>query len=123
MKALIVTTKDTAYVRDFAPPMSRTAEEVIGDWVELVRPRGLPGYLMLVDESGRLKNLPINLAGSLFYGSQFHGDPIVGNIVIAGDNQEKVPQGLTEKQISHVFEEANRLMKRFGTQLRWEEPK
>lgn len=123
MKALVITTKDTAYVRDFAPPMSQTAEKVIGDWVERVRPTGLPGYLMLVDENGRLKNLPMNLAGSLFYGAQFHGDPIVGNIVVAGDNREKVPQGLTEKQISHVFEEANRLMKRFGSQLRWEEPK
>lgn len=123
MKALVITTKDTAYVRDFAPPMSQTAEKVIGDWVERVRPTGLPGYLMLVDENGRLKNLPMNLAGSLFYGAQFHGEPIVGTIVIAGDNREKVPQGLTEKQISHVFEEANRLMKRFGSQLRWEEPK
>ena len=55
MKALVFTTKDTAYVRDFLPPMSQTAEEVIGDWVELVRPKGIPGYLMLVDENGLLK--------------------------------------------------------------------
>ena len=77
MKALVITTKDTAYVRDFTPPMSQTAEKVIGDWVERVRPTGLPGYLMLVDENGRLKELPVNLAGSLFYGAQFHGGAVI----------------------------------------------
>lgn len=62
MKALVITTKDIAYVHDFAPPMSESIEKFIGDWTETVRPRGIPGYLMLVDESGLLKHLPCNLA-------------------------------------------------------------
>lgn len=122
MKALVFTTKDTAYVRDFLPPMSQTAEEVIGDWIELVRPKGIPGYLMLVDENGLLKEPPMNLAGSLFYGTQFHGSPIVGDIVIAKDTREKVPQGLTDQQIAFLFVEANRLAQQFGKAIRWEDP-
>ena len=73
MKALVITTKDTAYVRDFAPPMSQTAEKVIGDWVERVRPTGLPGYLMLVDENPGY--LPLPLAG-------WHGERSVACIAV-----------------------------------------
>lgn len=122
MKALVFTTRNTAYIRDFKEPMSQTAEEVVGDWVELVRPVGLPGYLMLVNENGLLKNLAPNVAGSLFYGTQFHGSPIVGDIVIAKDNRQKVPRELTEKQIEFVFSEAQRLARQFGHEVRWEEP-
>lgn len=122
MKAVVFTTKNTAYVRDFLEPMSQTAEEVVGDWVERVRPVGLPGYLMLVNENGLLKNLPLNIAGSLFYGTQFHGSPIVGDIVIAKDSQQKIPRELTEKQIEFVISEAKKLAQKYGYEIKREEP-
>lgn len=122
MKAVVFTTQNTAYVRDFESPMYKTAEEVVGDWVELVRPMGLPGYLMLVNENGRLHELPMNIAGSLFYGTPVHGDPIVGDIVIASDNVQKIPRGLTDKQIEHVISEAQRQAKPFGIEIRREDP-
>lgn len=102
--------------------MSQTAEEVVGDWVERVRPVGLPGYLMLVNENGLLKNLPLNIAGSLFYGTQFHGSPIVGDIVIAKDSQQKIPRELTEKQIEFVISEAKKLAQKYGYEIKREEP-
>lgn len=121
LKAVVFTTKNTAYVRDFKEPMSQTAEEVVGDWVERVRPVGLPGYLMLVNENGLLRDLQVNVAGSLFYGTQFHGNPIVGDIVIAKDNRQKIPRELTDKQVQFVFSEAKRLAKVYGQDIRWEE--
>lgn len=121
MKALVITTKDIAYVHDFAPPMSESIEKFIGDWTETVRPRGIPGYLMLVDESGLLKHLPCNLAGSLLYGTQFHGSPIVGNIVITKDDGQKYPQPLTDEEISSIFQSINMLARPFGKRIRWED--
>lgn len=121
MKALVITTEDIAYVHDFAPPMSESIETFIGDWTETVRPRGIPGYLMLVDESGLLKHLPCNLAGSLLYGTQFHGSPIVGNIVIAKDDGQKCPQPLTDEEISSIFQGINMLARPFGKRIRWED--
>lgn len=40
---------------------------------------------MIVNEEGLLKDLPLNRAGSLLYGTQFHGSPIVGDIVIMAE--------------------------------------
>ena len=121
MKALVITTEDIAYVHDFAPPMSESIEKFIGDWTETVRPRGIPGYLMLVDESGLLKHLPCNLAGSLLYGTQFHGSPIVGNIVIAKDDGQKYPQPLTDEETSSIIQGINMLARPFGKRIRWED--
>lgn len=121
MKAVVFTTNNTAYVREFKSPMIKTAEEVVGDWVELVRPMGLPGYLMLVNENGRLHELPINIAGSLFYGTPIHGSPIVGDIVISKDNEMKVPGSLTDAEIADVISTAQRYAYLFGIEIRKEE--
>ena len=40
---------------------------------------------MIVNEEGRLLDLPLNYVGSYFYGTDQHGEPIVGNIVIMKD--------------------------------------
>ena len=42
-------------------------------------------YCMIVNEEGRLLDLPLNYVGSYFYGTDQHGEPIVGNIVIMKD--------------------------------------
>lgn len=39
--------------------------------------------IMIVDESGILKNLPLNMLGSVLYGTNEHGSPIVGDLIFA----------------------------------------
>lgn len=46
----------------------------------------LQDAVMLVDEEGLLKNLDFNLVGSWFYGTRFHCNPIVGDLLIFGQN-------------------------------------
>lgn len=122
MKALVFTTNNTAYSREFPEPLFESAHEVIDDLIEVVRPLGLPGYIMLVDESGLLKNWQTNVVGSLFYGTQFHGHPIVGDIVIVKEQGRKEPKGLTDDEIQKTFSLAKAYASVFGHEIRWEEP-
>lgn len=39
--------------------------------------------IMIVDESGLLKQLPENMLGSVLYGTARHGNPIVGDLIFA----------------------------------------
>lgn len=57
--------------------------------------------IMIVDESGRLKNLPENMLGSVLYGTARHGNPIVGDIIFAKISGENIvgpddPEGLMQ---------------------------
>lgn len=86
MKGVVITTADEVSVRDFAAPLNKSLGAVVGGYIELVHPLGLqPPYCMIVNEEGLLKDLPLNRAGSLLYGTQFHGSPIVGDIVIMAE--------------------------------------
>ena len=64
------------------------------DWIELVEPDSLAekGYVMMIDEEGKLRNHPasINCIASEMYGSDRHGDPIVGNAVIVRAADERL---------------------------------
>ncbi len=42
-----------------------------------------PGAMMIVDEEGLLKGLPMNPLGSFFYGTAKHGHPIAGDFLLA----------------------------------------
>lgn len=54
-----------------------------GAFYEVVRPALMPDkYLMLVDDEGLLKNLPINPTASILYGCLQHGSPICGPALI-----------------------------------------
>lgn len=58
-------------------------DQIGSDWIEIVRPVRLEdGYVMIVDEEGKLKSNFINLRASWLYGSDEHGDPIVGEAMI-----------------------------------------
>ena len=58
-------------------------EPLDSGYIEVVHPKGLPDpYCMIVNEEGLLQNLPWNLFGSFLYGTIYHGNPIVGDIVI-----------------------------------------
>lgn len=62
-------------------------EKLIGaDCTESVKTRRIydlfrDTYVMIVDESGHNKKLPINPLGSYLYGTDHHGMPIVGDII------------------------------------------
>jgi len=83
MIAIRVTTEKVLDVIEIEPPVYKGLHELFGDYFEIVRPRGLkPQFVMIVDESGLLKELPINIVGSVLYGTHSHGQPIAGDIVI-----------------------------------------
>lgn len=55
--------------------------------VELVRTQKLLDYfktkvVMIVDEEGLVKNLPVNPMGCYFYDTNKHGNPIVGDVIL-----------------------------------------
>lgn len=64
------------------------------DWIELVETDTLAqnGYLMLIDEEGKLKKGPvsINCLASDMYGADCHGDAIVGNAMVVRAEDEQL---------------------------------
>lgn len=79
--------------------------EAIGcDWIELVEaePLAKDGLLMMIDEEGKLKSggALINATASALYGTEQHGDSIMGNAVIVrttGENLELLTAGEAEQ--------------------------
>lgn len=72
------------------------APEIGAEMFEIVRPTafaemGRPDFVMLVDESGALKGLPMNPTGSELYGWRRHGERIYGDILIA--KEVRTPEG------------------------------
>lgn len=60
--------------------------------------------VMLVDEEGLLKGLPVNLVGCYFYDSIKHGNPIVGDILFCLDAGEDL-EGFEPEQAWEVKEQ------------------
>ena len=91
-KGIVVTTDNKIRVQEFDEPLYKSIGKVVGGWIEIVHPIGLyPPFCMVVNEEGLLEGLPQNATGSLLYGTQMHGHPIVGNIVIL--SEEWTPDG------------------------------
>lgn len=42
-----------------------------------------PSVILIVDEESLIKELPVNQLGCFFYGTMFHGHPIVGDLILA----------------------------------------
>lgn len=59
-------------------------EQIGCSMIQIVRPAGLDRpYVMVVDEEGLLTDQPtLNYLGSYLYGTQMHGIPIVGDVLI-----------------------------------------
>lgn len=86
MKGIVVTTDLEIRVEEFSDPLYKTVGSAVGGYIEHVKPARLRHpYCMIVNEEGRLLDLPLNYVGSYFYGTDQHGEPIVGNIVIMKD--------------------------------------
>lgn len=86
MKGIVVTTDLEIRIEEFIDPLYKTVGSAVGGYIEHVKPARLRHpYCMIVNEEGRLLDLPLNYVGSYFYGTDQHGEPIVGNIVIMKD--------------------------------------
>ena len=86
MKGIVVTTDLEIRIEEFSDPLNKTVSSAVGGYIEHVKPARLRHpYCMIVNEEGRLLDLPLNYVGSYFYGTDQHGEPIVGNIVIMKD--------------------------------------
>ena len=82
-KTIKITSNNEIYVIDVDFDDFRSIQKAVGGMFETVRASRLTAYfgkpvMMLVDEEGILKQLPLNRTGSRFYGY-----PIVGDFILA----------------------------------------
>ena len=107
MKGIVITTKYEMRVQEFSEPAYKSIGEAVGGWIEVVRPvrLGRP-YCMVVNEEGLLRNLPMNVLGSFLYGTDNHGSPILGDIVLLREGINSDGEydllGLTEQDIEYL---------------------
>lgn len=106
MKGIVVTTDLEIRIEEFSDPLYKTVGSAVGGYIEHVKPARLRHpYCMIVNEEGRLLDLPLNYVGSYFYGTDQHGEPIVGNIVIMKDGYrggEPDIVGLNDSEVEQV---------------------
>ena len=80
---------DIQAIQVVAPyPLWYAATELVGcEHIEGVHALGLAltGCLLLVDDSGRINDKPINPYASWLYGRDLHGNPVHGTAVLAAD--------------------------------------
>ena len=104
MKGLIITTRNTMHTADFERPAYKSVGKAVDGYIEIVHPRRLEfPYCMIVNEEGLLRGLPLNPYGSYLYGTEAHGNPIVGDIVILKEgfvNGEPDLVGLSDEECS-----------------------
>ena len=122
MKGLVINTENKMQVREFDEPAYETIGKAVGGWIEVVHPKGLPDpFCMVVNEEGLLQNLPWNLFGSFLYRTIYHGNPIVGDIVLLKegytDAGERDLIGLDEDDIKFLGAMA---ISESGGDIKWE---
>lgn len=92
MRAIKVTTEGVVSVVDLAEPIWSSVNDEIGGF-EIVRPKynNFPdGLVILVDDNGLAKSLPINMVGTHFYDPDMKASRgLVGDILI-------IAEGMTE---------------------------
>lgn len=87
-KTIKITTDNQIEVLDIPWTYDMQRKAIEADCTEAVKTRIMfdlftDQIVMLVDESGRVKNRPINETASLLYGIQYHGQPICGDVIFA----------------------------------------
>lgn len=83
-------------------------DELGGSFYEIVRPRSLGHkFLMLRDDEGLLKGMPINDVASELYGTRIHGCPICGDVLIMraymDEEGEEDICGLNDRDVGELF--------------------
>lgn len=107
MKGIVITTNDEMRVQEFSEPAHKSIGEAVGGWIEVVRPVRLERpYCMIVNEEGALINLPRNIFGSFLYGTNYHGNWILGDIVLLKEginsDGDRDILGLDEQDIKYL---------------------
>jgi len=110
MKAVTITTDNIVSiveVQSNGSPLYKQMNEVVGGYYENVYPRRLKeGFVMVVNEEGLMKELPLNIIGSYLYETDKHGSPIVGDVIILklGHFQgEPDVVGLTDDEANEIM--------------------
>lgn len=112
MVGLVVTTENEMSTVEYDSPHYDVIKKAVGGWYEHVHPADLERpYCMMVNEEGRLLNLPLNLIGSVLYGSFKHGQPIVGNVIFLKEGYH----GGEPDVVGMTADEAQRLGDKFST--------
>lgn len=115
---VLLTDSQEVKITEVLPDMDSfdAARHLIGcEWIEIVEPEPLArdGYVLLIDEEGKLKagNAYVNCIASHLYGSENHGDVIVGNamIVKAGGESLEFLTAAEAKQLANSMEAARQL--------------
>ena len=88
MKTLKITTDNKIRMIDINMSDYKAIQKELGGHFETVHTKLMYEYykapvIMLVDEEGLWKRLPLNVVGSYFYGTQEHGNPIAGDVLLA----------------------------------------
>lgn len=107
-KTVKVTTDNKISIIDVDFGDFRDIQRAIGGNFETVHTRLMADYfknlsvIMLVDEEGILKGLPLNALGCAFSGTQRHGNPIVGDVIFASAVGEDIvgpadPEAMAER--------------------------
>lgn len=107
MKGIVIATNNEMRLQEFSEPTYKSIGDAVGGWIEIVRPVRLERpYCMIVNEEGALLNLPMNMFGSFLYGTGYHWNPILGDIVLLkeGINSDGEPDilGLDEQDIKYL---------------------
>ncbi len=92
MKLIEIDTACNVEVLEIQGDIGKFIRSRFNGYMEVVYPRRLDSpYVMIVDEEGLLKELPVNPVGCGFYQTDQHGIPIVGKIIIA--KIKRLPDG------------------------------
>ena len=88
MKTIKVTTDNKVSYVDVNFDDCKDIQRAVGGRFEAVHTKRIasffgPRVILLVDEEGLIKSLPVNQLGCFFYGTMFHGHPIVGDLILA----------------------------------------
>lgn len=107
MKTLKISANNEISIIDVNFDDFRSIQKALGGYFETVHTAKMGNYfrgpvIMLVDEDGHFKNLPLNRFGSWMYDTQRHGCPILGDVILAEAHCEGItavqePEKLMEK--------------------------
>ena len=112
-KTVKVTTDNKISLIDVDFSNLKSIQQAIGGHFETVRTRLMvdyfhdPSVIMLVDEEGVIKELPLNPVGCALYDTPQHGCPIVGDLIFARIDGEDIvapddPEALKDRLL-HTF--------------------
>ena len=96
MKVLIVEPRQTPRRADI-PHTLRDMQQTVGGYIEIIRPFDDP-VVLVCDEEGKLKGMPLNIKATMLSGIHRHGDCIVGDAVVCSHNGNSDTVGLTQSQ-------------------------